>query len=479
MFFTPAHIIEILLTVAIILVMWFVLLKHIRVKKCLLLTVIMAWVGVFVAYLSTTTSTPKEYARIIATKAKNELSASNDICLMGYNVNGEWHNLTHPVEGNWAWYPGNEGASYYYAGWFPSSPELQPKDATDYIIIEIEPGDERSITFLKNPWYGIVQVEMYGNVQEIDTYGSGEVVEVTGASLPDTPQEFYIDAQMKQLPFAAVVSLGLDIILMIAVVYLGSGARVEKISKNRFLFEELVKRDFTLKYKRTVLGMVWSILSPLATLLIMWLVFKDILGSNIDHFAIYMFTGQVVFSFFSDATMQGMTSLLDNAGIFTKVNIPKYMFLLSKNISSLINFGLTLLVLFVFIIIDGVAITPAYLMLIYPIACLILFNIGLGLILSALFVFFRDTQHLWGVFSQLIMWVSAIFYSVDKFDAGLQVAFLINPLYSFITYFRSIILYGTIPSVMMHLIILGYTFVVFLIGCLIYKKKNHEFLYYV
>lgn len=479
MFFTPAHIIEILLTVAIILVMWFVLLKHIRVKKCLLLTVIMAWVGVFVAYLSTTTSTPKEYARIIATKAKNELSASNDICLMGYNVNGEWHNLTHPVEGNWAWYPGNEGASYYYAGWFPSSPELQPKDATDYIIIEIEPGDERSITFLKNPWYGIVQVEMYGNVQEIDTYGSGEVVEVTGASLPDTPQEFYIDAQMKQLPFAAVVSLGLDIILMIAVVYLGSGARAEKISKNRFLFEELVKRDFTLKYKRTVLGMVWSILSPLATLLIMWLVFKDILGSNIDHFAIYMFTGQVVFSFFSDATMQGMTSLLDNAGIFTKVNIPKYMFLLSKNISSLINFGLTLLVLFVFIIIDGVAITPAYLMLIYPIACLIIFNIGLGLILSALFVFFRDTQHLWGVFSQLIMWVSAIFYSVDKFDAGLQVAFLINPLYSFITYFRSIILYGTIPSVMMHLIILGYTFVVFLIGCLIYKKKNHEFLYYV
>lgn len=479
MFFTPAHIIEILLTVAIILVMWFVLLKNIRVKKCLLLTVIMAWVGVFGAYLSTTTSTPKEYVKVIATKEKNDLSASNDICLLGYNVNEEWHNLNHPTEGNWAWYPGSEGASYYYAGWFPSSPELQPKDATDYIVIEIEPGTARSITFLKNPWYGIAQVEMYGSTQEIDTYGSGEVVETVNVILPDTPQEFYADTQMKQLPFATIVSFVLDIILVATVVCFGSGTRAEKISKNRFLFEELVKRDFTLKYKRTVLGMVWSILSPLATLLIMWLVFKDILGSNIDHFAIYMFIGQVVFSFFNDATMQGMTSLLDNAGIFTKVNIPKYMFLLSKNISSLINFGLTLLVLFVFIIIDGVAITPAYLMLIYPIACLILLNIGLGLILSALFVFFRDTQHLWGVFSQLIMWVSAIFYSVDKFDAGLQSAFLINPLYSFITYFRSIILYGTIPSVMMHLIILGYTFVVLLIGCLIYKKKNHEFLYYV
>lgn len=479
MFFTPAHIIEILLTVAAIIVMWFVLLKRIRIKKCLLLTVIMAWIAVFGAYLSTTIVAPKEYAKIIATMEKNELSANNDICLMGYNANHEWHNLKHPVEGSWAWYPGTEGADYYYAGWFPSSPDLQPEDATDYIVIEIEPGVERSVTFLKNPWYGIVRVEMYETVQEIDTYGSGEVTEVAGIFLPDTPMEFYAQAQMQQLPVAVTISLVLDVVLIATVVFLASNGRAEKISKHKFLFEELVKRDFTLKYKRTVLGMVWSILSPLATLLIMWLVFKDILGSNINHFAIYMFTGQVVFSFFSDATMQGMTSLLDNAGIFTKVNIPKYLFLLSKNISSLINFGLTLLVLFVFILIDGIAVTPEFLMLIYPIACLIVFNIGLGLILSALFVFFRDTQHLWGVFSQLIMWVSAIFYSTDKFDGSIQVAFLINPLYSFITYFRSIILDGIIPSLLTHIIILCYTLLVFLIGCLIYKKKNHEFLYYV
>lgn len=479
MFFTPAHIIEILVTAAAIIVMWFVLLKHIRVKKCLLLTAIVAWIGVFGAYLSTTIDMPMEYVKITATTKKNDLSANNDICIMGYNVDNEWHNLSYPTEGRWAWYPGTEGASYYYAGWFPSSPELQPDDATDYIIIAIEPGKERSVTFLRNPWYGIVAVEMYGNTQEIDTYGSGIVVEVTGAFLPDTPPEFYAEAHMHQLPVSIAVSLILDIVLTALVAFFASSDRTEKISRHKFLFEELVKRDFTLKYKRTVLGIVWSILSPLATLLIMWLVFKDILGSNIDHFAIYMFTGQVVFSFFSDATMQGMTSLLDNAGIFTKVNVPKYMFLFSKNISSLINFGLTLLVLFVFILIDGMLITPAYLMLIYPIVCLIIFNIGLGLILSALFVFFRDTQHLWGVFTQLIMWVSAIFYSTDKFDSSLQIAFLINPLYSFITYFRSIILEGSVPSIMTHLIILGYTIVVFLIGCLIYKKKNHEFLYYI
>ena len=119
-----------------------------------------------------------------------------------------------------------------------------------------------------------------------------------------------------------------------------------------------------------------------------------------------------------------------------------------------------------------------YLMLLYPIGCLIVFNIGLGLILSALFVFFRDMQYLWGVISQLIMWVSAIFYSTSGFSTVMQRLFLINPLYSFISYFRSIILDATVPSLEMHGIILGYTLFVLAIGAFIYKKYNHEFLYY-
>ena len=117
---------------------------------------------------------------------------------------------------------------------------------------------------------------------------------------------------------------------------------LQRLKQHQFLFGELVKRDFAKKYKRTILGMAWSILSPLMNLLIMWLVFSNLLGSNVHHYVIYLFAGQLVFSYFTDATNLGMTSLVGNAGIFTKVNIPKYLFLFSQNVSSLINFGLGL-----------------------------------------------------------------------------------------------------------------------------------------
>ncbi len=110
-----------------------------------------------------------------------------------------------------------------------------------------------------------------------------------------------------------------------------------------------------------------------------------------------------------------MSSLVDNAKIFTKINVPKYMFTLSKNVSALVNFGLTLIVFFVFCIMDDIHFWPGMFLLVYPIACLLIFNIGVGMILSALFVFFRDVRYLYDVFLTLITYMSAIFYSVDKY----------------------------------------------------------------
>ena len=159
---------------------------------------------------------------------------------------------------------------------------------------------------------------------------------------------------------------------------------LEKIKRYQFLFSELVKRDFTKKYKRTMLGMAWSILSPLMTLLIMWIVFSNFFGGNMKHYVVYLFAGQLVFGYFTDSTNLSMNALVNNAGIFTKVNVPKYLFLLSQNVSSLINFGLTLLLFFGFAALDGVTFTWKFLCLLYPIACLVTFNIGMGLSLSAL-----------------------------------------------------------------------------------------------
>lgn len=254
---------------------------------------------------------------------------------------------------------------------------------------------------------------------------------------------------------------------------------LQKLRQHQFLFEELVKRDFTKKYKRTILGMAWSIISPLVNLLIMWLVFSNLLGSNVDHYVIYLFSGQLVFAYFSDATNLGMTSLVSNASVFTKINIPKYLFLLSQNVSALINFALTLIIYFVFVAAEGLDFTWKFFLLIYPIVSLVIFNIGVGLILSALFVFFRDMQYLWGIFTQLIMWLSAIFYTIDSFSDTMKNMFLLNPLYLFIRYFRKIVIEGSVPSPQFHILMFGYAVIALLAGALIYKKYNTEFLYYV
>lgn len=253
----------------------------------------------------------------------------------------------------------------------------------------------------------------------------------------------------------------------------------KKLEGYQFLFEELVKRDFKKKYKGTILGMMWSVLSPLLMLIVMKLVFTHFFGQTIPHYTIYLFCGNIIFSFFSDSTTQGMSSLRGNASIFTKVNVPKYLFLLSKNVQCCINFGLTLCLFFVFCIIDKITFTWKLITLIYPIFLLILFNIGVGLILSALFVFFRDIQYLWTIFTQLLMYMSAIFYSIDRYSETVQNLFLCNPVYLFITYFRKVVIDATIPPLWFHGIMILDTILVLGIGALIYKKYNHKFLYYV
>lgn len=254
---------------------------------------------------------------------------------------------------------------------------------------------------------------------------------------------------------------------------------VEKLRRHRFLFEELVKRDFKKKYKRTVLGVFWSVLSPLLSLLVMSLVFTQFFGRDTPHYTIYLFAGNLVFSYYRESTNSGMQSLVSNANIFTKINVPKYMFLLSKNASSLINFGLTLVVFFVFVAIDGIAFTWRFLLLLYPVACMVLFNMGVGLVLSALYVFFKDIQYLYEVFTTLLMYCSAIFYRIDSYEPLVQAIFHVNPVFVYINYFRQIIIYGVVPPVWYHLLMAFDAIVMLGLGFLIYKKYNHQFLYYV
>lgn len=254
---------------------------------------------------------------------------------------------------------------------------------------------------------------------------------------------------------------------------------IKNLRQYQFLFEELVKRDFKKKYKRTILGVGWSMLMPLLTLLVMKVVFEQFFGRAINHYTTYLFCGSLLFCWFAEATNHGMTSLYANASIFTKVNVPKYLFLFAGTVQTLINFCLTLLIFFLFCFIDDIVFSWKFVFLLYPIFTLVLFNVGIGLVLSALYIFFRDIDYLWRVFLQLLMYGSAIFYTIDTFSPKMQLIFKCNPVYRHIAYFRAVVLEGDIPSLEAHLILAGFAVFALFAGMFMYRRYNTRFLYYV
>lgn len=253
---------------------------------------------------------------------------------------------------------------------------------------------------------------------------------------------------------------------------------IKLYKQHKFVFTELVKRDFKKKYKRSVLGVLWSMLAPLFTLLVLNFVFGTFFGRTQEYYTIYLFSGWLIFQYYNDATNGAMNSLMANAGIFSKVKVPKYLFLFSRVASSSINFFLTLVIYFVFVVAYGLPITLKFITLLYPIICMFLLILGIGLILSALFVFFRDVQYLYGVFSTAIMYATPIFYTTDILGDKAWI-FYCNPLYYYVTYFRSVVIDGVIPSLEFHGLMLAISLLLFSIGCWMYKKYNYKFLYYV
>lgn len=428
-------------------------------------------------------STSTRIVTLIALGEKNGQAENAQIYLREIRLDGEPQDIPTPVSGQWSWYQG------LYC-WFEDDDDRLQEGTTKNVSFALPIARETSFVFVKNKWKGQVRIQTDGTDVVVDTYAASEEGQSEEFHLPPLNS-----AQIRRaigypvFGFALVFSvLFVGSILLVAVgrkIVSGQFHRLSawgggrKILRYQFLFEELVSRDFKKKYKRTVLGMVWSILSPLLTLLVMRIVFTQFFGRGMEHYTIYLFCGNLVFSYFSESTGQGMTSLMDNAGIFTKVNVPKYLFLLSKNTQTLINFSLTLCVFFLFCIIDQVTFTWRFILLLYPVCLLVLFNIGMGLILSALFVFFRDVQYLWAVFTQLLMYLSAIFYTIDQYSYTVRCAFLLNPIYLFIRYFRKIVLEAAVPTAWFHLLMLADVVAVLLVGCWMYKKYNTRFLYYV
>lgn len=253
---------------------------------------------------------------------------------------------------------------------------------------------------------------------------------------------------------------------------------VNLYKRYKFVFAELVKRDFKKKYKRSYLGVLWSMLAPLFTLLVLNFVFGTFFGRTQEHYTVYLFSGWLMFHYFSEATNGAMNSLVTNANIFSKVKVPKYLFLFARITSTSVNYFLTLIIYFAFVIIYRVPITWKFITLVYPIFCMFLLILGVGLILSALFVFFKDIKYLYSVFTTALMYATPIFYTTDIMGDRAWI-FYLNPLYYYVTYFRSVVINGVIPELWFHGVMFAVSLLFFTIGCWMYKKYNYKFLYYV
>ena len=251
--------------------------------------------------------------------------------------------------------------------------------------------------------------------------------------------------------------------------------------KYGFLLQQLVSRDFKVKYKRSVLGIVWSLLYPVLTMAVMALVFTRMFKFSTPgvNYLVYLMSGLVIFNYFSEASNLAMSSVVANFSLINKVYIPKYIFPISKCLFVGINFLLTLIPLYAIIFITGTGINIYHLLLPYAFLCMFIFIVGFGLILSTVAVFLRDMFYIYGVVLTLWTYMTPIMYDISIISGPLQIIFKLNPLYWFIYFARDIILYNQVPGINVW-IYCGLFAVVFLVlGIIIFKKNQDKFIYYV
>ena len=198
---------------------------------------------------------------------------------------------------------------------------------------------------------------------------------------------------------------------------IGSNMKISSIlsRRNRILLRELVVTDFKLRYQGSVLGYIWSLLKPLLLFAILYIVFVHFLkiGSSIEHYPVYLLLGVVMWTFFIEATKQGMEAIVSRGELIRKINFPKYIIVVSGTLSALINFILNLFVVFLFVLLNGVDLKWSGLLLPISILELYIFSLAIAFLLAAMYVKYRDISHIWEVIIQGAFYATPILYPIN------------------------------------------------------------------
>jgi len=251
------------------------------------------------------------------------------------------------------------------------------------------------------------------------------------------------------------------------------------LKRNWFILSSLVSKDFKLKYRRSVLGVLWSVLNPLLMMVVLSIVFSTVFRFDIDNFPLYLILGSTLFTLMADSTTQAMNSIIDSSALIKKIRISKILFPLEKVLFQLVNYVLSLIAVAAVMIFFHVA--PTWNLVFLPLLLLyvLMFSAGLGFLLSALVVFFRDVGHLWGVVITAWTYATPLFYPVSILPTWAAPLMDFNPMYHFVTYMREIALWGTTPGVMENLICFGMSAITLVVGLVVFRKLEKKFILYV
>lgn len=251
---------------------------------------------------------------------------------------------------------------------------------------------------------------------------------------------------------------------------------INNLKKYKGLLIQLVLRDIKTKYRRSILGLLWTVLNPLLMMIVLTVVFSNVFRNDIENFPVYLLCGQVIFNFFNEATNMAMTSIIYNGELIKKVYVPKYIFPLSKLLSSAVNLAASIIALFIVMLFTRTPLQATIFLGVIPLVYVFIFAMGVGLILASYAVAFRDLLHLYSVVTTAWMYLTPLFYPISMLPEWLQIFIKLNPLTGFITTFRGYVMNGVLPSWQSQIYSIGVSILILLLGMYVFAKKQDKFI---
>ena len=282
---------------------------------------------------------------------------------------------------------------------------------------------------------------------------------------------------LPQILFLAITA-AIVLSLLLVVIFRNEYLKSQLITFNRYKYylKLLVKRDFVNKYRKSILGVLWSFLNPLLTMIVMSFVFSHLFRNDIENFPVWVFSGQLIFNFFQESTTLAMTSVIASEGVIKKVYVPKYIFPLSRVISSLINVFFTFVSFMLVFTVTGSQFYWTMLLIPIPLLYVFVFSLGVAMFLSSMAVFFRDLTYLYGVLTLMLFFLTPIMYHPSIIPAHFQGLYGLNPMFQFLQYFRSVAMDGVVPDLWTNMVCIGLALTSLCVGTYVFMKQQDKYI---